>query len=175
VTVSPSSLPQGTGDASDLPGPDESPRPASPDQDPVPPLAPDRRAVTEGVGWQTKVVSEKLAKPITTDTDFTSTVAEIDWSGGSIRWAVRRSSTSCPGHPEWTDELVFQSYPGLQRRAIVSWIQIRTRRPHPLPPGPHSPADQSGGKPVDQRRRTTDCRPGGTSTGETPRDSASWL
>ena len=38
-----------------------------------------------GSGWRVTVVKTALAKPVTTDDGtYTSTVSEIDWSGGTI-------------------------------------------------------------------------------------------
>ena len=88
VTVSPSSLPQGTGDAIlTFRVPNESIvanvtglRVQFPLAHPIVVVSPEA-----GSGWTVKVQTTHLSKPLTTDDGtFTSIVSEIDWSGGSI-------------------------------------------------------------------------------------------
>ena len=100
VTVSPSSLPQGTDDAIlTFRVPNESATAAVtglkiqfPLAHPIVLLNPEA-----GSGWQVSVVKAALPKPITTDDGtFTSTTSEIDWSGGTIRSGSSASSTCWP-------------------------------------------------------------------------------
>ena len=97
VTVSPSSLPQGTNDAIlTFRVPNESATAAVtglkiqfPLTHPIVLLNPEA-----GSGWQVQVVKAALPRPITTDDGtFTSTVSEIDWSGGASPSASSASST----------------------------------------------------------------------------------
>lgn len=151
VTVSPSSLPQGTGDAIlTFRVPNESATASVtglkiqfPLSHPIVVLSPEA-----GSGWQTKVVSEKLAKPITTDDGtFTSTVAEIDWSGGSIPVGqFGEFNVLAQGIPTGTDELVFKAIQDYSDGTIVSWIQIPNKAvPDPLHPAPILQLTKGGG------------------------------
>jgi uncharacterized protein YcnI len=142
VTVSPSSLPQGTGDAIlTFRVPNESTTASVtglkiefPVSHPIVVLSPEA-----GSGWQTNVVSEKLAKPITTDDGtFTTTVAEIDWSGGSIPVGqFGEFNVLAQGIPTGTDQLVFKAIQLYSDGSSVSWIQIPDKAvPDPLHPAP---------------------------------------
>ena len=151
VTVSPSSLPQGTGDAIlTFRVPNESATASVtglkiqfPLSHPIVVLSPEA-----GSGWQTKVVSEKLTKPITTDDGtFTSTVAEIDWSGGSIPVGqFGEFNVLAQGIPTGTDELVFKAIQDYSDGTIVSWIQIPNKAvPDPSHPAPILQLTKGGG------------------------------
>jgi uncharacterized protein YcnI len=142
VTVSPSSLPQGTGDAIlTFRVPNESTtasvsglRIEFPIAHPIVVLSPQA-----GSGWQTRVVSEKLPKPITTDDGtFTTTVSEIDWSGGSIPVGqFGLFNVLAQGIPTGTNELVFKAIQLYSDGTTVSWIQIPDKAvPDPLHPAP---------------------------------------
>jgi len=94
------------------------------------------------------VVSEKLPKPITTDDGrFTTTVAEIDWSGGSIpvgQFGV--FNVLAQGFPTGTNELVFKALQLYSNGTTVSWIQIPDKDvPNPLHPAPILQLTRGGG------------------------------
>jgi hypothetical protein len=85
------------------------------------------------------VVSEKLPKPITTDDGtFTTTVSEIDWSGGSIPVGqFGLFNVLAQGIPTGTNELVFKAIQLYSDGTTVSWIQIPDKAvPDPLHPAP---------------------------------------
>ena len=71
-----------------------------------------------GSGWQVQVVKAALPKPITTDDGtFTSTVSEIDWSGGSIPVGqFGEFNVLAQGIPTGTSQLVFKAIQTYSRR-----------------------------------------------------------
>ena len=81
-----------------------------------------------------------LPKPITTDDGtFTSTVSEIDWSGGSIPGRpVQRVQCAGSRSAHGNGAAHLQGRPALQRRVHrVSWIQVPTKAaPDPEHPAP---------------------------------------
>jgi uncharacterized protein YcnI len=142
VTISPSSLPQGTDDAIlTFRVPNESStasvtglRVQFPLAHPIVVVSPEA-----GSGWSVTVRSAHLAKPITTDDGtFTSTVSEIDWSSGTI--PVGQFATFnvlAQGLPSGTNQLVFKAIQQYSDGTTVSWIQIPTRAaPDPAHPAP---------------------------------------
>jgi uncharacterized protein YcnI len=142
VTVSPSSLPQGTDDAIlTFRVPNESQnasvtglRVEFPLSHPIVVLSPQA-----GSGWKTTLRTERLTKPITTDDGtFTSTVAEIDWSGGSIPVGqFGEFNVLAQGIPTGTNELVFKAIQLYSDGTDVAWIQVPDKAvpdpPHPAP------------------------------------------
>ncbi len=142
VTVSPSSIPQGTDDVIlTFRVPNESQTAAVtglkiqfPLTHPIVLVNPEA-----GTGWQVSVVTSKLPKPITTDDGtFTSTTSEIDWSGGTIPVGqFGEFDVLAQGIPSGTDELVFKAIQSYSDGTVVSWIQVPDKAvpdpPHPAP------------------------------------------
>ena len=121
VTVSPSSLPQGTDDAIlTFRVPNESATAAVtglkiqfPLTHPIVLVNPEA-----GSGWQVNVVKSSLPKPITTDDGtFTSTTSEIDSSGSTISVGqFGEFNMMAQGIPSGTSGARLQGDPDLQRR-----------------------------------------------------------
>ena len=141
VTVSPSSLPKGSDDAIlTFRVPNESATAAVtglkiqfPLAHPIALLNPQA-----GSGWQVQVVKAALPKPITTDDGtFTSTVSEIDWSGGSIPVGqFDEFNVLAQGIPTGTSQLVFKAIQKYSDGTLVSWIEV----PDKAVPDPEHPA-----------------------------------
>ena len=142
VTVSPSSVPQGTSDVIlSFRVPNESAtagvtglRIQFPLDHPIVVVNPEA-----GSGWQVTTVKTALKKPVTTDDGtFTSTVSEIDWSGGTIpvgQFGV--FNVLAQGIPTGTPELVFKAIEAYGDGTVVSWIQVPTKTvPNPEHPAP---------------------------------------
>jgi uncharacterized protein YcnI len=159
VTVSPSSLPQGADDAIlTFRVPNESTtasvvglRIQFPLAHPIVVLNPEA-----GSGWVVDVHSTVLPKPITTDDGtFTSTVSEIDWSGGSIPVGqFGEFNVLAQGLPTGTSLLTFKAVQLYGDGTTVNWIQVPTKAaPDPEHPAPTlvltapgaSPTAPSGG------------------------------
>jgi uncharacterized protein YcnI len=142
VTVSPSSLPQGTDDAVlTFRVPNESAsasvvglRVQFPLAHPIVLVNPEA-----GSGWNVTVHTTKLPRPITTDDGtFTSTTSEIDWSGGNIPVGqFGEFNVLAQGIPSGTSALVFKAIQSYSDGTVVSWIQVPDRTvpdpPHPAP------------------------------------------
>jgi uncharacterized protein YcnI len=142
VTVSPSSIPQGTSDAVlTFRVPNESTtasvtalRVQFPLDHPIVLVNPEA-----GSGWNVSVRTERLARPITTDDGtFTSTTSEIDWSGGTIAVGqFGQFNVLAQGIPSGTSQLVFKAIQSYSDGTVVSWIQVPDRTvpdpPHPAP------------------------------------------
>jgi uncharacterized protein YcnI len=142
VTVSPSSLPQGTSDAVlTFRVPNESAtasvvglRVQFPLAHPIVLVNPEA-----GSGWNVSDRTERLPKPITTDDGtFTSTTSEIDWSGGTIPVGqFGEFNVLAQGIPTGTSELVFKAIQSYSDGTVVSWIDVPNRAvPDPAHPAP---------------------------------------
>jgi uncharacterized protein YcnI len=142
VTVSPSSLPQGTDDAIlTFRVPNESAtasvvglRIQFPLAHPIVVVNPEA-----GSGWTVAVHSTHLPKPITTDDGtFTSTVSEIDWSSGSIPVGqFEEFNVLAQGLPTGTSMLTFKAIQLYSDGTSVAWIQVPTKAaPDPEHPAP---------------------------------------
>jgi uncharacterized protein YcnI len=142
VTVSPTSLPQGTDDAIlTFRVPNESATAAVtglkiqfPLTHPIVLVNPEA-----GSGWQVNVIKSVLPKPITTDDGtFTSTTSEIDWSGSTIPVGqFGEFNVLAQGVPSGTSQLVFKAIQTYSDGSVVSWIQIPTKAvPDPEHPAP---------------------------------------
>ncbi len=142
VTVSPSSLPQGTDDAIlTFRVPNESPtanvtglRIQFPLAHPIVVINPEA-----GSGWTVAVHSTTLPKPITTDDGtFKTTVSEVDWSGGSIPVGqFGEFNILAQGLPTGTSLLVFKAVQLYSDGTTVNWIQVPTKAaPDPAHPAP---------------------------------------
>jgi uncharacterized protein YcnI len=142
VTVSPSSIPQGTVDAVlTFRVPNESTtasvtalRVQFPLDHPIVLVNPEA-----GSGWTVSVHTARLARPITTDDGtFTSTTSEIDWSGGTIPVGqFGQFNVLAQGIPSGTSQLAFKAIQSYSDGTVVSWIQVPNRTvpdpPHPAP------------------------------------------
>lgn len=142
VTLSPSSLPQGTDDAIlTFRVPNESStanviglRIQFPLAHPIVVLNPEA-----GSGWTVSVHSTTLPKPVTTDDGtFTTTVSEIDWSGGSIPVGqFGEFNVLAQGLPTGTSLLIFKAVQLYSDGSTVNWIQVPTKAaPDPAHPAP---------------------------------------
>jgi uncharacterized protein YcnI len=142
VTVSPSSLPQGTDDAIlTFRVPNESStasvialRIQFPLAHPIVVVNPQA-----GSGWAVAVHSSALPKPITTDDGtFTSTVSEIDWTDSSIPVGqFGEFNVLAQGLPTGTSLLTFKAVQLYSDGTVVSWIQVPTKAaPDPEHPAP---------------------------------------
>ena len=172
VTVSPSSLPQGASDALlTFRGPHESTtasvialRIQFPLAHPIVVLHPEA-----GSGWNVMVHSSVLPKPITTDDGtFTSTVSEIDWSGGSIPVGqFSEFNVLAQGLPTGTALLTFKAVQLYSDGTVVSWIQVPTKAaPNPAHPAPTlvltAPGNGSSGSTSASGTTTPSVSPGST-------------
>ena len=142
VTVSPSSLAQGTSDAIlTFRVPNESAtaevvglRIRFPLGHPIVLVSPEASS-----GWQVAIQKATLPRPITTDDGtFTSTVSEIDWSGGSIPVGQFGAfDVLAQGIPSGTNQLAFKAIQSYSDGTTTAWIQIPTGSvpdpPHPAP------------------------------------------
>jgi uncharacterized protein YcnI len=141
VTVSPSSLPQGTSDAIlTFRVPNESATAAVTGLKIQFPLAHPIVLVNPeaGSGWQVSSVKATLSKPITTDDGtFTSTTSEIDWTGSTIPVGqFGEFNVLAQGIPTGTSQLVFKAIQTYSDGTVVSWIQV----PDKAVPDPQHPA-----------------------------------
>jgi uncharacterized protein YcnI len=150
VTVSPSSLPQGTDDAIlTFRVPNESATAAVtglkiqfPLAHPIVLLNPEA-----GSGWQVNVIKSALPKPITTDDGtFTSTTSEIDWSDGTIPVGqFGEFNVLAQGVPTGTSQLVFKAIQTYSDGTVVSWIEVPSKAvPDPEHPAPTIKLTQGG-------------------------------
>jgi periplasmic copper chaperone A len=141
VTVSPSSLAQGTDDAIlTFRVPNESAtatvtglRIQFPLAHPIVLVNPEA-----GSGWQVKAVKTALPKPITTDDGtFTSTTSEIDWTGSTIPVGqFGEFNVLAQGIPTGASQLVFKAIQSYSDGTVVSWIEV----PDKAVPDPEHPA-----------------------------------
>ena len=175
VTVSPSSIPQGTSDAIlTFRVPNESATAAVtglrvqfPLDHPIILLNPEA-----GSGWQATVVKTALPKPVTTDDGtFSSTVSEIDWTGGTIPVGqFGEFNVLAQGIPTGTPELVFKAIQSYGDGTVVSWIEVPDRTvPKPRAPGPDADADRTGEDGLERGRgieRELGCGNGGDGVGQ---------
>ena len=142
VTVSPASLPQGASDAIlTFRVPNESTTASVVALSIQFPLAHPIVVVNPeaGSGWNVVVHSTVLPKPVTTDDGtFTSTVSEIDWSGGSIPVGqFSEFNVLAQGLPTGTALLTFKAVQLYSDGTVVSWIQVPTKAaPNPAHPAP---------------------------------------
>ena len=142
VTVSPTSLPQGTDDAIlTFRVPNESTTAAVtglkiqfPLSHPIVLVNPEA-----GSGWQVNVIKSTLPQPITTDDGtFTTTTSEVDWSGSTIPVGQFGAfNVLAQGVPSGTSQLVFKAIQTYSDGSAISWIQIPSKAvPDPEHPAP---------------------------------------
>jgi uncharacterized protein YcnI len=142
VTLSPSSVPQGTDDVIlTFRVPNESATAAVtglkiqfPLDHPIVLVNPEA-----GSGWQVSVIKTALPKPVTTDDGtFTSTTSEVDWSGNTISVGqFGEFNVLAQGIPTGTSQLVFKAIQTYSDGTVVSWIQVPSKDvPNPEHPAP---------------------------------------
>jgi len=151
ITISPASLPQGTGDAVlTFRVPNESAtaevvglRVQFPTRHPIIVVSPEA-----GSGWQVTVHSTQLPRPVITDDGtFSSTTSEVDWSGSAIPVGqFAEFNVLAQGIPSGTDSLVFKAIQLYGDGSTVSWIQVPDRaEPNPAHPAPSVRLTAAGG------------------------------
>jgi uncharacterized protein YcnI len=93
-------------------------------------------------GWTAKVITTRLAKPITTDDgdQVTEAISEIDWTADSAATAIKPGEfqefpVSLGPLPE-TDSMTFKALQTYSDGSIVRWIDVAT----PGGPEPEHPA-----------------------------------
>jgi len=176
VTVSPSSLPQGTDDAIlTFRVPNESAaasvtglRIQFPLGHPIVLVNPEA-----GSGWQVTVQKAALPRPVTTDDGtFTSTVSEIDWSGGVIPVGqFGEFNVLAQGIPTQSTQLVFKAIQSYSDGTSVSWIQVpNSAAPNPPHPAPIITLTPPGKGPVQAAVASVNST--GTSAGSNTRSNA---
>jgi periplasmic copper chaperone A len=171
VTVSPSSLPQGTDDAIlTFRVPNESATAAVTGLKIQFPLAHPIVLVNPeaGSGWQVNVIKSTLPKPITTDDGtFTSTTSEIDWSGSTIPVGqFGEFNVLAQGVPSGTSQLVFKAIQTYSDGTVVSWIQIPSKAvPDPEHPAPVITLTKGGGAATTAAVAAAPVSTGSTSSG----------
>jgi periplasmic copper chaperone A len=142
VTVSPSSIPQGTDDVIlTFRVPNESATATVtglkiqfPLERPIVLVNPEA-----GSGWQVSVIKTALPKPVTTDDGtFTSTTSEIDWTGNTIPVGqFGEFNVLAQGIPTGTSQLTFKAIQTYSDGSVVSWIQVPSKAvPNPEHPAP---------------------------------------
>jgi len=141
VTIDPSSVPQGTGDATlTIRVPNESDAASTvtvkvqlPQDHPIAAVRPQ-----ELPGWTSTVEMTKLATPITTDDGTITDVAStITWTGGKIPpGEFEAFPILASGFPTGTDTLTFKAIQTYDNGDIVSWIEVTD----PSNPNPEHPA-----------------------------------
>jgi uncharacterized protein YcnI len=142
VTVSPSSIPQGTDDVIlTFRVPNESATAAVtglkiqfPLEHPIVLVNPEA-----GSGWNVSVIKTALPKPVTTDDGtFTSTTSEVDWTGNTIPVGqFGEFNVLAQGIPTGTSQLVFKAIQTYGDGSVVSWIQVPSKDvPSPEHPAP---------------------------------------
>jgi periplasmic copper chaperone A len=142
VTVSPSSIPQGTDDVIlTFRVPNESATAAVTGLKIQFPLAHPIVLVNPeaGSGWQVSVIKTALSKPVTTDDgSFTSTTSEIDWTGNTIPVGQFGAfNVLAQGIPTGTSQLVFKAIQSYSDGTAVSWIEVPSKAvPNPEHPAP---------------------------------------
>jgi uncharacterized protein YcnI len=90
-------------------------------------------------GWTAKVVTSKLAKPLTTDDGkVTEAVTEIVWTGGKVApGSFQEFPVSLGPLPSDTDKLTFKALQTYSGGEVVRWIQVpRAGQDEPENPAP---------------------------------------
>jgi periplasmic copper chaperone A len=173
VTVSPSSIPQGTDDVIlTFRVPNESATAAVtglkiqfPLEHPIVLVNPEA-----GSGWQVSVIKTALPKPVTTDDGtFTSTTSEIDWTGNTIPVGqFGEFNVLAQGIPTGTSQLVFKAIQTYSDGTVVSWIEVPSKAvPNPEHPAPVVTLTATSGGSSSAATTTTAAAAAGSSTATT--------
>jgi len=141
VTVSPTSLPQGSTAELTFKVPNEESKANTVEiQLQIPTQYPIAQVLAKPVpGWTITEHTVTLAKPLTTDDGtFTSAVDEIDWTGGSIPPGQYQDfQISVDPLPTDTTQLVFKAVQTYSDGDVVRWIDLSTSSDsdpeHPAP------------------------------------------
>lgn len=141
VTVSPTSLPQGSTAELTFKVPNEESKANTVSlQLQIPTDHPIAQVLAKPVpGWTISVHTVTLAKPLTTDDGtFTTAVNEIDWTGGTIQPGQYQDfQISVDPLPSDTTQLVFKAVQTYSNGDIVRWIDLSTSAdPNPDHPAP---------------------------------------
>jgi uncharacterized protein YcnI len=141
VTVSPTSLPQGSTAELTFKVPNEESKANTVSlQLQIPTDHPIAQVLAKPVpGWTISVHTMTLAKPLTTDDGtFTSAVNEIDWTGGTIQPGQYQDfQISVDPLPSDTTQLVFKAVQTYSNGDVVRWIDLTTSSdPNPDHPAP---------------------------------------
>ena len=151
VTVSPTSLPQGSTAELTFKVPNEESKANTVSlQLQIPTDHPIAQVLAKPVpGWTISVHTVTLAKPLTTDDGtFTTAVNEIDWTGGTIQPGQYQDfQISVDPLPSDTTQLVFKAVQTYSNGDIVRWIDLSTsgdpNPDHPAPALTLTPASSS--------------------------------
>jgi uncharacterized protein YcnI len=175
VTVEPASVPQGAGDeVLTFRVPNESPsasvvalRIEFPTDHPIAVVSPQT-----GSGWKVTMKHAPLNPPVRTDDGtFTSTVSEIDWTGGSIPVGQFGSfEVLAQGLPTGVSQLAFPAIQLYGDGTTVSWIDV----PNSAVPDPSHPApilELTAGAPTSATTAATAGTPTAVATPSTGRGS----
>ena len=141
VTVSPTSLPQGSTAELTFKVPNEESKANTVElQLQIPTQYPIAQVLAKPVpGWKITEHTVTLAKPLTTDDGtFTTAVDEIDWTGGSIPPGEYQDfQISVDPLPTDTTQLVFKAVQTYSDGDVVRWIDLTTSgNPDPEHPAP---------------------------------------
>lgn len=176
VTVSPTTLPQGsTAELSFKVPNEESTANTVKLQLQIPTDHPIAQVLARPVpGWTVTAHTVKLAKPLTTDDGtFTTAVDEIDWTGGSIAPGQYQDfQISVDPLPSDTTQLVFKAVQTYSNGDVVRWIDLSSGSgsdpEHPAPVLTLTPATGS-----DAASATASAAPAGGSSTTTTAASSS--
>lgn len=170
VTVSPTSLPQGSSAELSFKVPNEESNANTVElQLQIPTAYPIAQVLAKPVpGWTITVHTVRLAKPLTTDDGtFSSAVDEIDWTGGSIvPGEYQDFQISVDPLPSDTTQLVFKAVQTYSNGDVVRWIDLTTSGD----PDPEHPAPVLTLTPVSSSASSTATSSGGGASN--PSDSA---
>jgi uncharacterized protein YcnI len=141
VTVSPTSLPQGSTAELTFKVPNEESKANTVSlQLQIPTDHPIAQVLAKPVpGWTISVRTVTLAKPLTTDDGtFTTAVNEIDWTGGTVQPGQYQDfQISVDPLPSDTPQLVFKAVQTYSNGDVVRWIDLSTSGdPNPDHPAP---------------------------------------
>lgn len=151
VTVSPTSLPQGSTAELTFKVPNEESKANTVKlQLQIPTQYPIAQVLAKPVpGWTITEHTVTLAKPLTTDDGtFTTAVDEIDWTGGSIAPGQYQDfQVSVDPLPTDTTQLVFKAVQTYSNGDVVRWIDLTTSSDsdpeHPAPVLTLTPASEA--------------------------------
>lgn len=141
VTVSPTSLPQGSTAELTFKVPNEESKANTVSlQLQIPTQYPIAQVLAKPVpGWTITVHTVTLSKPLTTDDGtFTTAVDEIDWTGGTIQPGQYQDfQISVDPLPNDTTQLAFKAVQTYSNGDVVRWIDLSTSgNPDPDHPAP---------------------------------------
>jgi uncharacterized protein YcnI len=183
VTVSPTSLPQGSTAELTFKVPNEESSANTVSlQLQIPTDHPIAQVLAKPVpGWTIAVHTVKLAKPLTTDDGtFTTAVNEIDWTGGTIQPGQYQDfQVSVDPLPSDTTQLVFKTVQTYSNGDVVRWIDLTTSsNPNPDHPAPVltlTPASSDSATATATATATASSAPAASSTSASSSSSSNGL